>query len=191
VLVADRDGNTSAYTTVSSSTPSIAIYMFSTGPYDGNLTTTFSNKSPRNVIDDYCINAKKSNSYSSLPCQNVKTFISIDSSDDIAHMPTNYGVPTTKEILGQTGIPIANDWTDLMDGSIDNNLTKANITGGAWWSGSDATGKYLPAASDNCNGWTSGTDTGMTGKHNSVDSTWINDTTHPCNSACYILCICW
>jgi hypothetical protein len=193
VLVSDRDGNTSAYTTVSSSTPSVAIYLFSTGPYDGNLTSTFSNISPRNAIDDYCITAKKSNPYSTLPCQNVKTFISIDSFDDIFDMPTNYGVPTMKQILGPTGTPIAASWGDLLNPKVNllDNLLNAKISGGAWWSGSGTTGLYLPAASDTCNGWTSGTGTGMTGKENSVDFSWIYDQPHPCNSARYILCICW
>jgi hypothetical protein len=188
VLVADRDGNKSAYITVSATTLSSEVYMFSAGTHNGQLTTQFSEKSPRNAINGYCIDAKPL-----LPCTNVVTFISIDEFDDIAQMPTNYGVPTTKPILGPTGTPIAASWVDLLNPKVNllETLKNADITNGAWWSGSDATGKYLPAASDNCNGWTSGTDTGMTGKHNSVDSTWINDTTHPCNSACYILCICW
>jgi hypothetical protein len=195
VLVADRDGNTSAYTTVSSTTLSNAVYMFSAGPHQGNLTTMTSSMSPRNVIDDYCINAKSS--YPSLPCQNVMTFISIDSSDDIADMPTNYGVPSNKKIVGPTGIPIAVDWAGLLDGSIDVELQKAGISDTYWWSGSDVAGNYLTAAScvacNTCSGWTDGTNAsqGMSGAHNRTDSTWINDGTRSCTNSLNILCICW
>ncbi|OHD68510.1 MAG: hypothetical protein A2W19_14595 [Spirochaetes bacterium RBG_16_49_21] len=195
VLVRDSEGNRAAYLTVSSTTVSNAIYMFSAGTHDGQLTTMYT-ASARADIDTVCIDAK-ADSYPALPCLNVRTFISITSSDEIARMPTNFGVPTGKKIIGPAGTQIANDWTDLLDGAIDEELQNAGISSDFWWSGSGADGRYLSTAAcitcNTCTGWTDGTNAfqGMTGAHNRTNSDWINYGNTNCNTLRAVLCICW
>lgn len=195
VVVRDSDSNTSAYVTVSVTTQSDAVYMFATDTHTGNLTTT-TTASARADIDDYCVDAKSA-LYPTLPCLNVRAFISITTSDCIAAMPGNFGVPTGKRIVGPTGTEIATSWTDLLDGSILENLKNADIAQNKWWSGSDYTGKYLVTdacvACNTCTGWTVGTNAsqGETGTTNKTDSTWIDDGPDNCNNSRHVLCVCW
>jgi chitodextrinase len=196
VIARDADGNMSAYMIVSSTTQSDAMYMFSAGTYQGNLTSVTSSMSPRNRIDMYCSDAKN-DSYPYLPCINVRTFISITSSDDIARMPANFGVPTNKRIIGPTGTQIADNWFDLLDGSIDTDLQSAGISSSYWWSGSNSGGTFMSSAvcasCNTCSGWTDGTNAslGIAARHNRTDSTWINDGTRNCNNQLNVLCLCW
>ncbi|OHD66763.1 MAG: hypothetical protein A2176_11065 [Spirochaetes bacterium RBG_13_51_14] len=195
VIVRDSDGNRAAYITVSVVTLSDAVYLFSTGPHTGALTTP-TTASARADVDSFCTAAKNS-AYPELPCINVHTFISISSSDYIAYMPKKFGLPVNRKIIGPTGVQIAADWYDLLDGTIADQLQNAGISDTYWWSGSDTAGSYLLAEScvgcNTCSGWTVGTNAsqGMTGAHNRTDPTWIADRGRNCNSELNILCVCW
>jgi hypothetical protein len=201
VMVRDGDGNTAAYVTVSVTTQSDAIYMFSAGTYTGNLVTpvtssTLAAVSIRDTIDSLCVYAKSS-SYPSLPCLNVRAFISISTTDYIAAMPGNFSVPTNKGITGPTGIEIATNWSDLLDGSILENLKNADIAQNKWWSGSDSAGNYISSdacvACNTCSSWTDETNAsqGETGIANKIDSTWIDDGSDNCDNSRHVLCVCW
>lgn len=194
-VVRDGDGNTAAYMTVSVTTVTDAIYMFATDTHTGNLTTP-TTASARADIDSYCIDTKQT-SYPTLPCLNVRAFISISTTDYIAIMPGQYSVPTNRKIVGPTGITVASDWYDLLDGSILVDLESASVASNKWWSGSDENGNYLKndacTACNTCSSWTDGTNgsDGESGTTNKTDGTWIDDKSENCNVSRHVLCVCW
>ena len=124
---------------------------------------------------------------------NYRAFISVNADDEIRDMPSNYGVSTSARIVSKNGTIVADNWADLMDGSIDNSLSSAGITYNAqWWSGSNADGSIVTDL--NCSAWTSsGTgDYGRTGNSNSTDDTWISySSTYKCahTTAVEVFCL--
>ena len=87
-------------------------------------------------------------------------------------MPGNYGVPTTMAIYSPTGVKIADNWADLLDGTIDASLANGVLGTGAdfsrWWSGSLEDGSIMQT----CNGWTDQSG-GTDGNRANTDATWI------------------
>lgn len=188
VIVRDADGNRVAYITVAVTTQSDAIYMFSVGPYTGDLADPKSG-TVRESIDSLCgAAAKTANTYAP-PCLKKRAFISISSADDIAAMPTKYGIPVTRRIIGPTGTQIGDKWDDLLDGTIDVTLSDAGIASDHWWSGSLSSGIYDSV--DNCTGWTSTSTKGQAGKFNKTDASWLEGETPNCDAARLVLCVCW
>jgi hypothetical protein len=195
VIVRDGDGNRSAYVTIAVTTASNTIYLYSAGQYTGNLTTPTS-ASAREDIDGLC---KTKTAKTALPpCLYTRAFISVSAGDDIASMPKNYGVPTDKIIISTTNIKIADNWFDLLDGTIDETLSKAGVANNFWWSGSDVNGSYpdfksAAAVSTNCADWTDGTNasSGNDGATNKTDATWLYEGYSNCNNSLHVLCICW
>jgi hypothetical protein len=201
VLVRDGDGLMAAYITVSATTLSDAVYLFSAGLFTGDLVnytpgssektmTTLAVVPVRDMIDDLCAYARDQD-YPTLPCLNVRAFISVSSDDEIADMPGLYGIPTTRRVIGPGGERIAADWWDLFDGSIEMTLAQAGIAGESWWSGSDDEGRYMDGHS--CDGWTGGynTSSGMSGVQNQTDFRWIEFNDRNCNNPLALLCACW
>lgn len=119
---------------------------------------------------------------------NARAFISVGTGDAIADMPGNYGVPTTGTITGPTGTLIANDWADLLDGSIADTLENVGVTDAAWWSGSNDDGSLH---ADNCTGWTAtGVIDGRGGSQWSTTNQWLDGFTSACSIASRrVLCI--
>lgn len=196
VVVLDGDENSAAYVTISVTTSNNSIYMFAAERHTGDLTTP-TTASARADIDEYCANAKSS-TYPTLPCLNIRAFISISTTDYIAYMPTSFLVPTDRRIIGPTGTEIATNWADLLDGSIMETLNKADIAQNKWWSGSDSAGNYIRTSAcvgcNTCTGWTVGTNAsqGLTGTTNATGSTWIYDLpADNCNNSRHVLCVCW
>lgn len=201
VVVRDGDGLMAAYLTVSATTLSDAVYLFTAGVFTGDLVNQVPGPAEatmatrvvipaRENIDDLCAYAKN-HDYPTLPCLNVRAFISISSDDEIADMPDLYGIPTGRRIIGPGGDRIAADWWDLFDGSIDMTLAQAGIAGDQWWSGSDDAGRYLDGNS--CEGWNVGTSasSGMSGAHNQYNSRWLEFNDRNCNNPLSLLCACW
>ena len=197
VIVRDGDGNMAAYFTVSVTTLTDAMYMFSAGLYAGNLSdATAGSKAARvavvvpvrDNIDALC-EAAKSSTYASLPCLNVRAFISVSPSDDIAGMPANFSVPTGRRIVGPGGTQIVDSWASLLDGAIDTSLGDAAVASDHWWSGSLPDGTFN--ADNNCGGWTSVGEKGQSGLHNKTDSSWIEGNTPNCSASRHVLCVCW
>ncbi len=124
-------------------------------------------------------------------------FISVSATDEIRDMPTLYSLPTNRPIVDVNGKKIADDWADLLDGSIDVALDETAVLGAAgnndsfWHSGSNADGSLHP---DNCTGWTT-TSTGvkqMAGRHKTTNSAWISwSAALGCSGQFRLLCIAW
>ena len=189
VVVRDGDGNRVAYITVAVTTQSDTIYMSSVGPYSGDLSTPTS-ASVRTDIDTLCGVTAAAAKVAAQPCLNKRAFISISSTDDIAGMPKNFGIPTDKKIVGPTGIQISANWAGLLDGNIDVTLSDAGIASDHWWSGSTSSGIYNSSV-DNCTGWTSTGSKGQAGKSNMTDASWMEGEVPSCNASRYVLCVCW
>lgn len=166
--------------------PPSDIYMFNAGQYNGDLDG-------RTGVEAKCFAARKAKG-SSLPAQHVHGFISIASGDAIADMPVNYKVPTDRPIVGPGGnVIIANNWTDLLNGTIDYSLEYAGVltVSTDWWSGSNSSGAFDPSYS--CNNWESDAATGTFGQSGAINANWIYYSSAPaaCSSSKYLLCISW
>ena len=132
----------------------LTIYMFSSSTvYSGNM-------GGRAVIDSIC--ASDISNYPDLPIANVMGFISVNGDDAIMNMPIFYGVPTDHRIVGPTEKKIADNWADLLDGTIDMTLQQAEIVDDYWWSGSlsDGDDTWCCWGTSSCWTTTSGNGTG-------------------------------
>ncbi len=185
ILVATPDGRKAAYSMTSLVIPGNIYLYAASGTYQGNLTTPYT-ASARADVDAYCV-----------PPPGVTpsfityhAFISISTDDAIIHFPTRYNIPTNWKIVSFSGNTIAYSWTDLLDGSINITLAKANVIDTFWWSGSTDDGSF--DTSNNCNGWTSSknTDNGTSGAHNALEE-WISKDARNCNNSLKLLCIGW
>lgn len=161
------------------------VYMFAA---DGVSTAI----GGRSGADTMCTSARTAN-YSSLPDAHVRAFISVSASDEIRDMPSNYSTPTDREIRGPTHIKLADDWADLLDGTVDVTLFAAGILDDSfWYSGSDG---YGALSEHNCSGWTSpdALFDGAYGLNSNTDSQWMNsgsEATCGLNSY-HVLCLAW
>jgi hypothetical protein len=187
VIVQNQSGLIVSYAMMSARTASLPpIYMFSIDP-----STTTGNISGRTGADNLC-QAKYASDYSSLGCTEVRGFISIDASDRIADMPMNYGVPDNVPILGPGGTPIANDWADLLDGTILTTMQGAGVLSAlGYWTGSNADGTFYASPYNNCTNFTSTSGSGRTGSATATDGTWLSSSTSACVNIGPILCIGW
>ena len=152
-------------------TTKIILYSYNVGG-TGDLKTAGGGADGRLGADTLCRNAAaKPAGYA-----NYRAFISVTAADEIRDMPANYGVPTTGPILSPTGTTIANNWADLLDGTIAVDLTTAGVvtTVTYYYTGANADGSV---AADTCQAWTSsvGTDDGAEGNDAATDATWLND----------------
>lgn len=158
------------------------LYLFreSDTDRDGNL-------GGRSVADTLC--GDSSNIPSGVTT--VYAFISVSSSDTIASMPANYSFPTDIPIYGPDGTSkIADNWADLIDGSIDMTLETAGVfsSSDTWYSGSDTDGTLHTYY---CNGWTSNDvgDGGRVGLTGVTGVTWISNGSATCDATYKLLCI--
>jgi hypothetical protein len=192
VVVRDGDGLTAAYRTVSITTQTDMVFLFPAGLFQGNIALP-TTASVRHDIDDLCMQSRLDN-YPDMHCLNVRAFISINSTDDIAGMPANFGLPTDRKIIGPTGITVVDYWADLLDGSLDMTLSDAGVSSDHWWSGSLSDGSYDSA--NNCSGWTSTgsnvlSSKGRSGKADKLDDSWIEGESPNCSATRMVLCTCW
>ncbi len=97
-----------------SSSSADPIYLF----HDSRSNLGYSgSQGGRSGLDTIC-STRKSAAFASLSCTNVRAWISVSSTDSIAAMPVNYSVPITARVLGPTGTQIADNWADLLDGTV-------------------------------------------------------------------------
>jgi hypothetical protein len=186
VAVKDAGLNKAVYTTVSKvpAVPATNIILYGHGTaFTGNL-------GGRSGANAKCVaSANKPAGYS-----NFAAFLSVNSSDTIAGRQAFSGLDTSRNIRSANGTLIANNWADLLDGTISNTLASAgiNIPTGFWNSGANADGTL----GQTCNAWTVGAagstvDWGVPG---SATSTWINPGATGkdfCADLSDILCIAW
>ncbi len=153
--------------------------------YFGDTST--GNIGPRSSADSLCI-ANLPFGYS-----NYHAFLGYSASDSISNFPTNYGVPINTPIQSVTNTIIANDWADLMDGSIAVALDVAGVsTTYNWWSGvENADGTHIDGTTFDCNDWTSNSNAvgGNEGFRSTVNSTWMDGFVAACDQPIAVLCI--
>lgn len=188
VAVKDAGLNKAVYTTVSKmpTVPATNIILYGQGTaYTGNL-------GGRGGANSKCVaSTNKPAGYS-----NYAAFISVNSSDTIAGRQAYSGLDTSRNIRSSTGTLIANNWADLLDGTISTTLASAGVSvpTGYWYSGANADGTL----GQTCNGWTVGTNAaGYTvdwGVSSATNSTWINPGAVGkdfCGDLSDLLCIAW
>jgi len=118
----------------------------------------------------------------------VRAFISVESGDGIADMPSNYDVPTDLPIVTMTDVELAVDWSDLMDGSIAMNLSSAlsNMPANEYyWTGTMPDG----SVSMTCDGWTNNSGGADAGSSDSIDGQWLSSVGSVCSFGRKVLCI--
>lgn len=158
--------------------PQISLYLFPTGE------TGPANFGGRDGADFACRMEQAAN-YDDLHCvHGVRAFVSVSDSDEILDMPDNYGVETSLPVVNAVNDQsIADDWANLLDGTIDNALTVD------WWSGSSAMGAN---GGFNCSNWTNVSgDFALTGTSGQVDSFWIQGSETTCADEARIMCLCF
>ncbi len=191
VLVRDGDLHISNYIMVSAttSTPGAAVYLFSAGSRQGNLSTVYS-ASIRKDVDSIC---RSSATYAKLGTGNVRAFISVDNVDSIKNMPANYGIPLTWAIKSAGGAGIASSWSSLFQSSgLPDTLEHLGVVLTFWWSGSVKDGVF--DSGNSCNGWTDNTNSydGTVGAHNnSAFPQWVGSAQRHCNNSHEVLCVAW
>ena len=122
---------------------------------------------------------------------NYQAFIGYSAADSIANMPSNYGVPTNLKIQSPNGTIIANNWADLLDGTIIISLRDAGIPASAWWSGAEsADGTHIDGVTNNCVDWTDNNANGQLGSLFATDSQWMVSSISACSPQDWtLLCI--
>lgn len=159
------------------------LYLFDGGGKAGAL-------GGRTGADAMCQTAAAS--HSALGLSSVRAFLSVSASDEIRDMPVSYGFPTGVPIHGPTGVKLADDWADLLDGSVDATLAAAQALATDYF----YTGSSSDGALDvhNCSGWTdSGTlFDGHYGSSYFTDAGWIATGDATCGLTQYhVLCLGW
>ncbi len=148
-------------------------------------------------LDCFCKQHKPTTVPSS--CSNIHAFISVSSSDEIRDMPSNYGYDSSAPIYwihrsnsGQF-TKLANNWQDMLDGSIE--ATQAAGTGDACevWTGSQSDGEVQDPVVT-CAGWAWCWGPGIwgqPGEGTTVGSAWIiSQQRLECDSTAGVRCTC-
>ena len=123
----------------------------------------------------------------------TRAFLAVSGSDEIADFPLIYDVPTDRPVTGPNWEVIADDWADLLDGTIDQTLLDAGVQTATefWYSGSTTDGSASPYT---CSGWTDGTTLfdGRYGRTQLTDGRWISESEAKCGVNLYhVLCLAW
>ena len=130
-------------------------------------------------------------------CTKTRVLLSVSASDEIRDMPSNYGVPTDAPLESLNGSKIADDWADLLDGTIDTSLGGAGALVGTsfWYTGSNSNGSMT---TETCTGWTTSALADATyGTSSQTSSKWISTSTATCGLSnppgadYHYLCVCW
>lgn len=178
-----ESGDTASWSSTVS-TPTDRLVIFDGGGTSGSI-------GGRLGADVLCSNAAQS--IPVIPGSAIRGLISVSASDEIRDLPMTYGVPTDRPITSQAGVAIADNWSDLLDGTIDQSLVAAGAlaSGTFWYSGSLDNGSV---ATTTCSGWTDGSTLlgGRYGSSSATDGRWINNSDATCGSPMYhVLCLAW
>jgi hypothetical protein len=121
---------------------------------------------------------------------NYRAFISVNATDEIRDMPTNYGVPTLYPVRSTNNTLIANNWADLLDGTIATTLGVAGVYVNGpydWWSGSLQDGSLDGV--NHCASWTNLGAPGRYGRFDYSNNYWITVNVSGCSAPSNLLCI--
>ena len=130
--------------------------------------------------DSLCNSAKPSGSSQGY------AFASFSSTEEIQDLPTTANLNTNLNIKSSSGKLIAENWSDLLDGSIYMSFQSAGVALDGWWSFSNNDGSLQ---SSNCSGGTSTSGNGRIGGGHNSDSKWINHSNQSCSNTKYLVCI--
>jgi len=192
VAVKDESDNLAVYKPVKVTTLPERIYLFVADRVDGNM----GGRTGANSI--------VSNSPMIPPgVTETVAFLSVSSDDQLCEIPKNYSFPTNVPIYihcmekeeedGEYKFivcKIADNWTDLMDGTINTPLVYAGLfphgKDNPWWSGSNSDGTV---SSYTCKAWTDKSDDslGMAGAPDKKDKTWLSDSSYAGTRNLFIL----
>lgn len=174
-----------------SPTPHSDMIVFQGPSHDANL-------GGRTGADALCAGARPSG----VTHTKIRALISISATDQIVDMPTNYAVATNRPLLGTNATVLANDWTDLLDGTIQNSLSAIGFTSSYAWSGSKVDGTYwtINGFISGCANFTSNVGTNPAGaviaQTNLTGSFWLGATadgsvtvSDDCNASNALICI--
>jgi hypothetical protein len=118
-----------------------------------------------------------------------RAFITLSAGDSIANMPTNFGFSPAAPVYGALGPQLANNWADLLDGTIAATLNAATGVPFTYWTGSSSSGT---ASGFDCAGWTlPGGVNGTTGDRTVTSPAWLDSTLSGCGSANIVVGMCY
>ena len=153
------------------------VAMYDGGIYNGNL-------GGRAGADSLCVTNKPGG----IGNTNVHAFLSTSPTDTIANMSANFGVSNNIPVVFNGGQLIANDWSDMLDGSINAALTLSGMSG-FWWSGA-ATDAGDWSTTTTCNGFTDSTLDGIVGDASTSGSGWMGGVwSSSCTYSYHLLCV--
>jgi len=131
----------------------------------------------REGADTFCADNQPSNL--SAGCTNIHAFLGVTSEDEIRDMPANYDYFTSYQIYwwhndNETYNSMADNWTDLLNGSIAMSQEDGTGNGNSVWSGSNPNGAL---SEYHCSNWTDGDvmNFGQIGSGTSTDVLWTGD----------------
>ena len=157
------------------------IYIFNSGYMSGNIT---GGAATRAALDSSVASATVPAVCSG---KKVRAFLSLNSVDSIAAMPANLGVPANAPIYGELGPLVANNWGDLLDGTILASMATATGLGTYYFTGSNEDGSESGAT---CSNWTSTGTTGTIGRGDLTGTGWMNNSAGSCSNQ-LVLGICY
>ena len=156
-----------------------SYYLFDSSGRTGNF-------GGRSGADNYCnIDADKPNGFG-----NAWAFISVNANDEIQDMPTTKNVNQEAAWYFKDGTATptlaANNWTDLLDGTVANKPNSGGIDYVNYWTGSTASG----ALSDVCQAWTTDSSSyyGQFGFNDDTSVNWLSSNFTTCDYYDGILC---
>ena len=124
---------------------------------------------------------------------NYRAFVSLSATDEIANFPTLYFVPTDVPIISISDKVVASNWSDLLDGTINDTLFNLDVMwdNAYWWSGSTNTAEL---STDYCAGFTGFSDNtsgvnGTIGYSKNSGSSWMSSGLYSCDYYNQVLCI--
>lgn len=121
----------------------------------------------------------------------TRAFISIDATDEVQDMPTNYSVPVAEPISRQDGgLQIAANFPALLDANttpLTNSINGIAGVAGAAFTGTTATGAL---DANNCSGWTTTAGNGQSGLGNSTGGGYLATGVTSCSNATSIGLFC-
>jgi len=122
----------------------------------------------------------------------------------MAWVSTDQGSPATRFVQSMVpyrmvnGTKVADDWTDLTDGTLDVNINKTELNGTPpvasfscnntnrmTWTGTEVDGTAL---ANTCSNWSSTAGTGVVGRNTITTATWTNCAAAPCTATAPIYC---
>ena len=101
-------------------------------------------------------------------------------SDDSGLSPSTTFTTGDTPVVLTSGVRVADDWEDLIDGTINNPVVV--------WTGTDSSGT---APATTCNGWSSGAgaSSGVVGVFDALDVGWTASRTAPCDQLGRMYCV--